>query len=179
MDSVVQDVAVQTGQRLTVGGNIARLAVEGQLIAELKIPEAQVRDVSLDQPAVVETRNSSIDGTVIRIAPSVNNGSVQVDVKLTGELPPDARVDSSITGEIRVADFKDTLFVRRPAFAQSNAVVAVFKETADHDFIEKVDAQFGRGSIHQIQVLDGLGVGDRVVVSDYTNLESHSRIRLH
>jgi HlyD family secretion protein len=179
MDSVVQDVAVQAGQRLTTGSNIARLAVQGQLIAELQIPEAQVRDVSLDQPAVIETRNSSIGGVVHRIAPSVTNGSVQVDVKLIGEMPRDARLDSSITGEIQVGDFKDTLFVRRPAFAQSNAEAAVFKETADHEFIEKVSVQFGRGSIHQIQILEGLAVGDRVVVSDYANLESHSRILLH
>ncbi len=179
MDSVVQDVAVQAGQLLTIGSNIARLAVQDQLIAELQIPEAQVRDVSLDQPAVVETRNSSINGVVHRIAPSVTNGSVQVDVKLIGEIPRDARMDSSITGEIRVGDFKDTLFVRRPAFAQSNAVVVVFKETADHEFIEKLSVRFGRGSIDQIQVLEGLEVGDRVVVSDYANLESYSRIRLH
>jgi multidrug resistance efflux pump len=179
MDSVVQDVAVQVGQRLTIGSNIAKLAVQGQLIAELQIPEAQVRDVSLDQPAVVETRNSSINGVVHRIAPSVTNGSVQVDVKLIGEMPRDARLDSSITGEIRVGDFKNTLFVRRPAFAQSNAVVVVFKETADHEFIEKISVRFGRGSIDQIQVLEGLEVGDRVVVSDYANLESYSRIRLH
>jgi multidrug resistance efflux pump len=179
MDSVVQDVAVQTGQRMAIGSNIAKLAVQGQLIAELKIPEAQVRDVSLDQPAVVKTRNSSIDGVVHRIAPSVTNGSVQVDVKLIGEMPRDARLDSSITGEIRVGDFKDTLFVRRPAFAQSNAVVAVFKETADREFIEKISVRFGRGSIDQIQVLEGLEAGDRVVVSDYANLESYSRIRLH
>jgi multidrug resistance efflux pump len=179
MDSVVQDVAVQTGQRMTIGSNIAKLAVQGQLIAELQIPEAQVRDVSLDQPAVVETRNSSINGVVHRIAPSVTNGSVQVDVKLIGEMPRDARLDSSITGEIRVGDFKDTLFVRRPAFAQSNAVVVVFKETADHEFIEKISVRFGRGSLDQIQVLEGLEVGDRVVVSDYANLESYSRVRLH
>ncbi len=179
MDSVVQDVAVQAGQLLTIGSNIAKLAVQGQLIAELQIPEAQVRDVLLDQPAVIKTRNSSINGVVSRIAPSVSNGSVQVDVKLIGEMPRDARLDSSITGEIRVGDFKNTLFVRRPAFAQSNAVVAVFKETADREFIEKISVRFGRGSIHQIQVLEGLEVGDRVVVSDYANLESYSRIRLH
>jgi multidrug efflux pump subunit AcrA (membrane-fusion protein) len=179
MGSVVQEVAVETGKRVTVGSNIARLAVQDQLIAELQIPEAQVRDVSLDQPVVVETRNSSIQGVVSRVAPSVNNGSVQVDVKLTDELPPDARPDSSVTGEIRVAEFKDTLFVRRPAFAQSNAVVPIFRATADQEFIEKVDVRFGRGSIDQIQVLEGLVAGERVVVSDYTSLEAYSRIRLH
>jgi HlyD family secretion protein len=179
MGSVVQDVAVQAGKRVTVGSNIARLAIQNQLIAELQIPEAQVRDVSLDQPVVVETRNSSIHGVVSRVAPSVNNGSVQVDVKLTDELPPDARPDSSVTGEIRVAEFKDTLFVRRPAFAQSNAVVPIFRATADQEFIEKVDVRFGRGSIDQIQVLEGLVAGERVVVSDYTSLEAYSRIRLH
>jgi len=179
MDSVVQDVAVQTGKRVTVGSNIARIAVQDQLIAELQIPEAQVRDVAVNQSAVIDTRNSSIDGVVSRIAPSVNNGAVQVDVKLTGVIPPDARPDSSITGVIRVAEFKDTLFVRRPAFAQSNAVIVVFKATDDHEFIEKVDVRFGRGSVDQIQILEGLVAGERIVVSDYANLESYSRIRLH
>jgi len=179
MDSVVQDVAVQTGQRVIVGGNVARLAVQDELIAELQIPEVQVRDVALDQRVIVDTRNSSINGVVARIAPSVNHGSVQVDVRLTDELPPDARPDLSVTGEIRVAELKDTLFVRRPSFAQSHSLVPIFRATADDEFIEKIDVRFGRSSLTQIQVLEGLAAGERIVVSDYANLESYSRIRLH
>ena len=170
---------LEPGQRVLIGSNIAKLARQDQLIAELQIPESQVRDVQIDQAVVIDTRNSTIHGRVSRIAPSVENGTVQVDVELDQPLPTDARPDLSVTGEIRVAEFVDTLYVRRPAFAQSGSTAQIFKRSRDLGFIDKVSVQFGRGSVNQIQILGGLGVGDQIVVSDYADLQAYSRIRIN
>jgi hypothetical protein len=119
IDSVVQDVAIEAGQQVIMGSNLAKLAQQNELIAELQIPELAIRDVALGQSIMIDTRNNHIAGTVIRIAPSVNNSAVQVDVSLTEPLPSDARPDLSIDGEILVTQLNDTLFVRRPSFAIS------------------------------------------------------------
>jgi multidrug resistance efflux pump len=102
MDSIVQAMPMELGQQVTIGSNLARLARSGEFIAELRVPEKQIKDVALGQLVVVDTRNSKIKGIVQRIDPIVNNGSVQVDIELIGDMPKDARPDLTVNGVIAI-----------------------------------------------------------------------------
>jgi hypothetical protein len=179
IDSVVQDVAIEAGQQVSMGGNLAKLAQQHELIAELQIPELAIRDVALGQSVMIDTRNNHIAGTVIRIAPSVNNGAVQVDVSLTEPLPSDARPDLSIDGEILVAQMNDTLFVRRPSFAQSNRSVKLFKLDASGNSADRVSVEFGRGSVQKIQVKSGLSLGDQIIISQSEEIQRFNKISIN
>jgi multidrug resistance efflux pump len=179
IDSVVQDVAIEAGQQVSMGGNLAKLAQQHELIAELQIPELAIRDVALGQSVMIDTRNNHIKGTVIRIAPSVNNGAVQVDVSLTEPLPSDARPDLSIDGEILVAQMNDTLFVRRPSFAQSNRSVKLFKLDASGNSADRVSVEFGRGSVQKIQVKSGLSLGDQIIISQSEEIQRFNKISIN
>src|SRR5215472_191131 len=73
---------VEEGQRVTAGTPLGKVAQPSKLKAELKIAETQVKDIVIGQPAVIDTRNGLIEGHVIRIDPSILNGTVTVDVGL-------------------------------------------------------------------------------------------------
>ena len=51
---------------------------------------------------------------------------------------------------------------------------------ADRVFGEarRVQVRFGRSSVNTIEVLDGLSVGDTVILSDMSAWDAHDRIRL-
>jgi len=178
IDSVVQDVAIEAGQQVVMGSNLAKLARQDELIAELQIPELSIRDVALNQVVSIDTRNNQIKGHVIRIAPAVNNGSVQVDVELIQPLPSDARPDLSIDGEILVANLANTLFVRRPSFAQSNKATNLFKLDETGSYADRVVVDFGRGSVQKIQVNSGLEVNDQIIISQNDDIERFDRISI-
>jgi multidrug efflux pump subunit AcrA (membrane-fusion protein) len=55
----------------------------------------------------------------------------------------------------------------------------MFKLTPDGKEANRVTVKLGRGSVNQIEVLEGLQVGDRVILSDMSNWDNHSRIRLN
>ena len=179
IDSVVQEVAIEAGEQVVMGSNLAKLAQQNELIAELQIPELAIRDVALGQSVMIDTRNNQIAGTVIRIAPAVNNGAVQVDVSLAEALPSDARPDLSIDGEILVAQLQDSLFVRRPSFAQSNRSVKLFKLDASGDVANRVAVEFGRGSVQKIQVKSGLSVGDQIIISQNEEIQRFNKISIN
>ena len=179
IDSVVQEVAIEAGQQVIMGSNLAKLAQQNELIAELQIPELAIRDVVLGQSVMIDTRNNQIIGSVIRIAPSVNNGAVQVDVALIEPLPSDARPDLSIDGEILVAQLNNTLFVRRPSFAQSNRSVKLFKLDATGDGANRVTVEFGRGSVQKIQVKNGLSEGDQIIISQNEEIQRFNKISIN
>ena len=178
MEAIVQEVPLEAGERVMVGGNIAKLARQDELIAELRIPEVEIRDVAIGQHVVIDTRNSTVEGRVSRIDPAVNEGTVLIDVEFTEPLPADARPDLTVDGRIEVANIQNTLFVARPLFAQSQSVSSVYQLTADGDYAERVRVRLGSGSINIIEVVEGLGAGDRIIVSDTTKWSAHDRIRI-
>jgi HlyD family secretion protein len=103
--------AGEVGQSVIPGTNLARGSNPARLKAELKIPETQVKDVAPGQEATVDTHNGIIQGRVSRIDPAAQEGSVKVDVTLTGELPPGARPDLSVDGIIEL-ELTDVVYVQ-------------------------------------------------------------------
>ncbi len=179
IDSVVQAMPLEPGQQITIGTNIAKLARHDSLIAELQIPELQISNVAQGQPVVIDTHNSKINGQVVRVDPAVVNGNVQVDIVLVGKLPPEARPDLSVDGEIKVAEIENALHVSRPLFAQSQSSSAVYKLVDNGEFAERVFVKLGKGSPNEIEVIEGLNVGDKIIVSDPTSWETYAKVKIN
>jgi HlyD family secretion protein len=179
VNGVLQQVPVEVGQRVAVGTNLARVVQPEKLKAELKIPETQAKDVAMGQKAEVDTRNGIIPGRVSRIDPAAKDGTVTVDVKLEGALPQGARPDLSVDGTIEIEKLTDVLYVGRPTFGQPNSQVTLFKLDAEGKGANRVQVKLGRSSVNTIEILEGLRVGDQVVLSDMTQWDAYDRIRLN
>jgi HlyD family secretion protein len=177
-DGVLQQLPVEVGESVAPGTNLARVAEPKRLKAALKIPETQAKDIMIGQPAVIDTRNGTIPGRVIRIDPASENGTVTVDVALGGELPKGARPDLSVDGTIELERLDDVLYVGRPVQAQQESLVTLFRVDADRRGAVRVKVRFGRTSVNTIEVLEGLTVGDQVLLSDMSTWDAYDRIRL-
>lgn len=178
IDGVLQELPVQVGQRVTPGTILAKVAVPEHLKAELKVPEVQAKDIQLGQPAMVDTHNGTVQGSVMRIDPAVQNGTVTVDIKLDGSLPQGARPDLSVEGTIDLNRLTNVLYTGRPAFGQDNSTVAIFRLDPDGVTASRVNVKLGRSSATTIEILEGLKEGDQVVLSDMSRWENVDRIRL-
>lgn len=179
VNGVLQQVPAEVGQRVAVGANLARVVQPEKLKAELKIPETQAKDVAIGQKAEVDTRNGVIPGRVSRIDPAAVNGTVTVDVKLEGALPQGARPDLSVDGTIELEKLNDVLYVGRPTFGQPNSQVTLFKVDPDRKGATRVQVKLGRSSVNTIEILEGLRVGDQVILSDMSAWDAYERIRLN
>lgn len=179
IDGELQTIAVQVGQQVTLGQELARVANPKRLKAELKIAETQAKDIQLGQAVTVDTRNGIIPGKVIRIDPSVQNGTRTVDASLEGELPKGAVPDLSVDGTIELEKLENILYVNRPVHGQENATVGIFKVDPDGAGATQVQVKLGRGSVTTIEVLDGLREGDVVILSDTSQWDSSPRIRIN
>ena len=177
-NGVLQVVAVQEGQQVTPGVNIARVADPASLKAELKIAETQIKDVRIGQPVAVDTRNGIIQGTVSRIDPAAREGTFVVDAELTGPLPGSARPDLSVDGTIELERLNNVLYVGRPAFGQGQQTVGMFKLTPDGQEAVRTQVALGRSSVSTIEIISGLKEGDQVILSDTSSLDSYTRIRV-
>jgi multidrug efflux pump subunit AcrA (membrane-fusion protein) len=174
---VLQQVAVQEGSQVAEGANLAQVARPDVLIARLQVPEVEAKDVALGMPVRVDTHNGIVKGKVERIDPAVTDGSVQVDVHLTGKLPPGSRPDLSVDGRIRIAQLKNVLSVGRPAQAKADSDISLFRVDGD-GVATRVPVRIGATSVDRVQILKGLAAGDQVILSDTSQWDSYDRIKV-
>jgi HlyD family secretion protein len=175
---VLQQVPVEVGQQVAPGQNLARVADPERLKAELRIPETQARDVEVGLPAEIDTRVGIIAGTVSRKDPAATNGTVTVDVSLTGALLRGAVPDLSVDGTVQLERLENVLYVGRPSLGQEQSTVGLFRVTSAAGDAARVQVKLGRSSVNAIEVLSGLNEGDRVVLSDMSAWDAYDRVRL-
>jgi HlyD family secretion protein len=179
MTGVLQLEAVEVGQRVTPGTNLARVAQPAKLKAVIRVPETQARDVTLGLPAAIDTRNGIVQGKVSRIDPAAQGGTVTVDVSLDGPLPKGARPDLTVDGTIQLERLADVLYVGRPAQGQGEGQVGLFRLGEDGRTANRVQVKLGRSSVSTVEVVDGLKAGDSVILSDTSAWDAFDRIRLN
>jgi HlyD family secretion protein len=175
---ILQLVPVDRGQQVTPGLNLARVADPSRLKAELKIAETRAKDVQIGQSVEIDTRNGVVKGKVTRIDPSVVNGTVTVDASIDEPLPKGARPDLSVDGTIELERLNDVLFMGRPAFGQDQSVVGLFRIDADGAYANRTQVKLGKSSVSTVEILSGLKVGDRVILSDMSAYDAFDRVKL-
>jgi HlyD family secretion protein len=115
---------------------------------------------------------------VIRIDPSVQNGTRTVDVSLEGELPKGAVPDLSVDGTIELERLANVLYMGRPAFGQEQSTVGIFKVDATGAEASRVQVTLGKSSVNTVEVVAGLQAGDKVILSDMSAWDAFERVRL-
>ncbi len=178
IDGMLQELDVEVGQKVTMGTVLARVAQPTHLKAQLKIAETQAKDILIGQKATVDTHNGIIPGHVTRIDPAVVNGTVTVDVGLDGPLPTGARPDLSVEGTVEIERLADVLFVERPVHGEANSTVGIFKVIDDGKEASRVQVQLGRTSVNTVEIVKGLEIGDKVILSDMSAWDNYDRVQL-
>jgi multidrug resistance efflux pump len=177
-NGILQELSLEVGQWAQSGAQLARIVEPGKLKAVLRIPETQAKDVTIGQPAAIDTRNGIVQGRVSRIDPAVLNGTVTVDVSLAGEMPRGARPDLSVDGTIQVERLNNVLHLGRPAYGQAGSTVGLFKLVEGGGAAVRTNVRLGRTSVNTVEVLGGLQAGDRVIISDMSRWDGVDRVRV-
>lgn len=178
IDGVLQQITVEVGKRIPIGDNLGKVAVPGRLKAQLRIPETQAKDVVVGLPASIDTRNGIIPGQVTRVDPAAQEGTVTIDVALTGELPPGARPDLNVDGKVQLDRLDNVIKMGRPTYGQADSTIGIFKLIQDTGEAVRVRVRIGKTSVSSVQILDGLKAGDEVILSDTSEYDDYEKIRI-
>ncbi len=175
---VVQHIAVEVGARVSAGANLARVAASEPLKAVLQISQLDASQIVAGQRVRIDTHQGIVAGVVSRIDPSVQNGSVAVDVRLPRELPRGARPDLSVDAAIEIDRVDRALHVHRPVQAGAHTSVKLFRLAANGRAATRVPVRIGRTSFNSVEILSGLRAGDRVILSDTAAFDQFEQITI-
>jgi HlyD family secretion protein len=178
VDGILQELDVDVGQQVTSGTALAKVSQPTELKASLQIAETQAKDIQIGQKASIDTHNGIIPGHVMRIDPSVANGTRTVDVKLDGALPKGAVPDLSVEGTVEIERLADVLYVGRPVHGDADSTVGLFKLVEGGSEAVRVPVEIGSESVNTVEIRKGLDVGDTVILSDMSAEDNYDRVEL-
>jgi HlyD family secretion protein len=176
---VLSAVSVEVGQQVAPGTNLVRVADPKHLKATVQIPETEAKDTAIGQNASVDTHSGIIHGHVARVDAAVVNGAVPVDISFDGPQPPGVRPDLSVEGTIEIERIPNILYVGRPVQSQEHSTVGLFKLVEGGSAAVRVTVRLGRSSVNTVEVVQGLQLGDEVILSDMSAWDTHDRVRLN
>ena len=179
IDGQLQSLNLELGQWINSGTELARVAQPGRFKAVLRVPESQAKDVSVGQRVDVDLHPAIVKGRVMRVDPISQNATVEVEVALEGEMPAGARSDLSVDGTIEIDRIPNTMFVQRPGNSQPDQTVGLFKLDPDGKTAVRTNVKFGKASVNLIEVLAGLNVGDKILISDMGQYDTVNRVRIN
>lgn len=170
---------LQLGQYVTQGTQLATIMQPGELKAVLHVADTQAKDVVPGQQATIDLHNNTIvHGHVMRTDPSSQGGTITVEVAITDPLPKGTRSDIAVDGTIEIENLHNVLYVGRPGFGQPDQQVGIFKIVPNKGEANRVNVQLGAASVSTIVVKSGLSVGDSVIISDMSQFDNVSRVRI-
>lgn len=170
-DGVVEQVLVEPGSHVSGGEVVAQVALSDRLKAEIKVYEKEAAEIVAGQPVSLKAATDAVSGSVVSLAPVPGKPIVSVTVALDQNPRIPADGDHDAEAMIHVGTLADVLSVERPAYAAASEPGTVFRVSADGTTAQRVKVKFGRGSVDRIEVLSGLEVGDRIIVSDVSGFD--------
>ena len=175
---VLQRLPVELGQSVSAGSQLALIGSVNELVALVDISQSQISNVSTGQPVTVKVRDKDLIGEVLRIDPEVSNGTVSVEVALTGDLPTNARPEMNIEAHINTGTLTNTLYIERPINSRANTSAQLFVVNSQQQSAQKQPIQLGMQAGKYIQIVAGVNESDQIILSDTSHWQQYQSIML-
>jgi len=175
-NGVVTWTLTEEGAAVRKGDIVARVADLSAFRVDASVSDAYASRLSVGLPVQVRADERILDGRVSDVLPTVQNGAVTVRVALAERAHPSLRPNLRVEVFI-VTDHRDrALRVRKGSSTSGDGVQQVF--VVRGDLAVRTRVRFGVASFDFVEALEGLSAGDEVVVSDMTDYQRLSSIRL-
>ena len=183
-EGVVKEVLIQSGDQVAQGMNLILLD-SNQYDYEIKIPETNINDISVDQKVQVTfSDGSNSEGTVSKINHAIINDEKSNYSYITAKVIMDeenqVKLISGMTFQAKVIlkEYDGIFVIPRSEYLNQEGNTYVFRVSSDGKRAEKVEITTGVYDEANMEVTGGLKAGDRILVSGYGDLKNQNSIKL-
>jgi membrane fusion protein (multidrug efflux system) len=171
---------VKYGDLVNVNQHLFDIVDFNSIVARIYVPEKNLSDVKLDQPARVTATPfgaQEFKGYVKRVAPVIESktGTVKVTIgfKEIGQLRPGMYVDV----ELITAKRPDALLITKRALLYDGELTYVFRLLPDRK-VERVLVEPRMADKLNVEPVKGFSEGDQIVIAGQTGLKDGAKVRL-
>ncbi|MFQ5709676.1 MAG: efflux RND transporter periplasmic adaptor subunit [bacterium] len=180
ISGVVATRYIKTGNMINLNAPLFKVVDFDHLIANLFVPEAEIRKIKRGQPVELSfdaTTSTTFEGAVERISPIVDpaSGTVKVTIAVRRQ---NAQLKPGMFARVRVIydTHENTLLIPKQALLSEDGADMVF--TVADSVARRHTVTTGYASESAVEILDGLSLGDQVVVVGQNGLKDSSRVEI-
>jgi voltage-gated potassium channel Kch len=162
--------------RETVSGSITSLAPARATVALTAQQATLVRAGQTCSAQVVAP--SVLHGKVLRVQRDSLDGQVTAELALTDSLARGVSIGDRIGALIDVGTAHNILYFDRPSTARPDMASNIFLLEPDGKHAKRTVVLYGRMSGSQLEIKAGLAPGDRVIVTDLSEMDNYNRVTL-
>jgi HlyD family secretion protein len=176
VDGVIGTLIV--AERTTVAQNAALLSVVdlGAFEIEFQVPESYADDLGLGMDAEITYGAETFAASVSAISPEVKQGQVTGRLRFADSVPTGMRQNQRVSSRIVLESRDNVLKVPRGPFLDAGGGRLAY--VVSDDIATRRKIRTGATSVAEVEVLEGLSAGDRIIVSNLSEFERVERIRL-
>ena len=169
---------VQVADRASVAKDAPLLTVVdlSALEVEIKVTESLARDLRPGMAADLEGGGKHWQGTVSGVSPEVVAGQVTARLRFGVEKPAGLRQSQRLSVRIFIDKRENVLMVDRGSFVDQEG--GGFAYLVHDNVAERHPVQLGAASVSKVEILDGLSVGDQIVISGTDAFNNAQRVIL-
>ncbi len=157
---------VQATQHTQVIANAPVLGVVdlSRFEVEIKVPESFARDLAIGMPAQLTSgAGQPFPGEIAAVSPEVVNGEVVARIRFSGQQPPGLRQSQRMSARILLDTRKGVVKVERGPFVEQSG--GRYAWVVNGSTASRRPVTFGVSSLGEVEIVEGLQPGEKVVVS--------------
>lgn len=162
-------VELNQGQSINQGERLGQIDQSDGYKVRVNIDEFYLSRVSVGLKGSFPFDENRYDLVISRIYPVIQDGSFQVDMDFTGDNPAGIRRGQTVRVRLELGDQTEAMLLARGGFFQETGGSWIYKIDETENRAYKQPIRLGRGNTQYFEVLEGLSIGDRVIVSGYTS----------
>jgi HlyD family secretion protein len=183
-DGIILETLVKEGQMINENQACFTFQSSDEYSLKIKIPQNEINNLEVKTKVYLKFGEKRYLGKVEQISSLIKEdqgyGSyIEGYLSFIKDKPPIIMPNMNFTAEWPLRIQKNILAVERGPYISDTNQKYVFRISKDGKFAEKVAVTFGIYDDKNIQIVEGLKLGDRIIISSYNELKNQNRIRLH
>ncbi|MEN7342193.1 MAG: HlyD family efflux transporter periplasmic adaptor subunit [Pseudomonadota bacterium] len=174
VDGIVGSLSVEDRAAVSADAPLLNVVDLSRLELEVALSQSYADDVQVGMPAEISYSGETFPAIVSAISPEVAQNTVATRLRFADIQPPGLRQNQRLTGKIRQDTVANALLLPRGPFFDNDGGRAAY--LVNDNFLERRTIVVGATSSTHIQILDGLSVGDQVVVSTTTDFDAAPQV---
>lgn len=169
---------LQVGESIATGKNIGRIDDPVRFKLSASVDEYYLNRMAVGRKGSVKQDDKSYAADISTIYPQIKEGRFTVEMVFKDGQPPVLNPGQSLDARITLGEPAPALLLPNGAFINDSGGAWVYVVDASGRGAQRRAVRVGRRNNSQIEVLDGLAAGDRVIVSSYAAYGNSPRLQI-
>ena len=174
----ITSLTAEVGQTKSAGERFGRIDSLSGFKATAFIDEKHLGRVEVNKAGAFDIDNRSFNLIVKKIFPEVKDGRFEVELEFKGDRPKGIKRGQTLHVRLELGEVVEAVILPIGEFMKTTEGDWVYKLLPDGKSAVKTAIKLGRQNTTSIEVLKGLGAGDRVITSSYASFGAKDKLFL-